>query len=83
MSDAPHTHIEDDVQILVRLCGYSPELARAELTAFSYRERAGLIPVGDALATLARTPDKGNAVGNRRRWRDALRGSAAAGELAA
>lgn len=69
----------DDVNTLVQLCGYSPDHAHAELTAFSHREKAGLIPVSHALEVLARTArvaeDPADAVINRRRWREILRGS--------
>lgn len=75
MSDAQHVHIDDNVSTLVRLCGYSPEHALAELTAFSHREKAGLIPASRALEILAQESDRseGAAANNRRRWRDILR----------
>lgn len=78
MSDAQRTHIDDDVRTLVRLCGYSPDHARAELTAFSNREMAGLIPAPRALYVLANTAPAGQDAdtvnSNRARWRAILRG---------
>lgn len=79
MSDAQHIHIDDNVSTLVRLCGYSPEHALAELTAFSHREKAGLIPATRALAVLAQTAtvaeDSDAVAENRQRWREILRSS--------
>ncbi|WP_338888756.1 hypothetical protein [Rhodococcus sovatensis] len=79
MSDAQFNQIDDEVRTLVRLCGYSPERARAELAALSYREKAGLIPAAHALRILVRTasaPDEPEALAtNRQRWREILRDS--------
>lgn len=79
MSDAQRVHIDDNVSTLVRLCGYSPEHALAELTAFSHREKAGLIPATRALEVLVKTApmaeDSDTAASNQQRWREILRGS--------
>ncbi|KZF09162.1 hypothetical protein A2J03_03205 [Rhodococcus sp. EPR-157] len=79
MSDAQYNQIDDEVRTLVRLCGYSPERARTELDALSYRDKVGLIPAAHALQILARTAsatDESEAlVANRQRWRAILRGS--------
>ena len=83
MSDAHAGYIDDNVRTLVRLCGYSPERARAELTAFSHREKAGLIPAGRALQLLAETvgvAENADAADvNRRQWREILRTPEGAG----
>ncbi|OZF07509.1 hypothetical protein CH300_06065 [Rhodococcus sp. 15-1154-1] len=76
MSDAQALHIDDAVDTLVRLCGYTPEHALAELTAFSHREKAGLIPTERALQVLEGTAvvgDDDSIVLNRHRWREILR----------
>ena len=77
MSDAQYHTIDDDVRILVRLCGFSPEHARAQLTAFSHREKAGLIPATRALEVLEQTASfaEDAVVDNRRQWREILRSS--------
>ena len=74
MSDAQYRTIDDDVSTLVRLCGFSPDHARAQLTAFSHREKAGLIPATRALEVLEETASDALA-DNRRRWREILRSS--------
>lgn len=77
MSDAQYRTIDDDVSTLVRLCGFSPDHARAQLTAFSHREKAGLIPATRALEVLEETASVAEdaVVDNRRRWREILRSS--------
>lgn len=79
MSDAQFSQIDDEVRTLVRLCGYTPEVARTELAALSYREKAGLIPAAHALQILVRTASESNEpealASNRQRWREILRGS--------
>lgn len=82
MSDAYPGNIDTGVLTLVRLCGYTPDDALAELTAFSHREKAGLIPITRALDLLVRTTpsatvaDSDSVAATRRRWRAILRESA-------
>ncbi|SNS65377.1 ANTAR domain-containing protein [Rhodococcoides kyotonense] len=55
MSDSQRTQIDIGVGILVGLCGYSPDEAFAELTAFAHRHKVGLISTTKALTLLAQT----------------------------
>lgn len=79
MSDAQYNQIDDEVRTLVQLCGYSPERARTELDALSYREKVGLIPAARALQILVQTASASDEyevlAANRQRWREILRGS--------
>ncbi|WP_037187149.1 ANTAR domain-containing protein [Rhodococcus sp. UNC23MFCrub1.1] len=49
------TQIDIGVGILVGLCGYTPEQAFTELTAFSHRHKVGLISTSRALTLLAQS----------------------------
>lgn len=52
------SQIDIGIEVLVDKCGYSPEAARAEILAFSHRHKAGLVPIGHALALMAQwSPD--------------------------
>jgi GTP-dependent phosphoenolpyruvate carboxykinase len=79
MSDAQYNQIDDEVRTLVRLCGYSPERARTELDALSYREKVGLIPAAQALQILVQTASASDQcevlASNQQRWREILRDS--------
>lgn len=87
MSDAHADYIDDNVRTLVRLCGYSADRARAELTAFSHREKVGLIPASRALQVLVETvgaaENADTADANRRQWREILRTPEGTGYLLA
>ncbi|MGB7235529.1 MAG: hypothetical protein WBD41_06030 [Rhodococcus sp. (in: high G+C Gram-positive bacteria)] len=79
MSDAQYNQIDDEVRTLVRLCGYSPDRARTELDALSYREKVGLIPAARALQILVQTASASDEpvalTANWQRWREILRSS--------
>jgi hypothetical protein len=79
MSDSQRTQIDIGVGILVGLCGYSPDQAFAELTAFAHRHKVGLISTTKALTLLAQTApasaglDDAATEAARQRWQSILR----------
>lgn len=86
MSDATHapsqidtrSQIDTGIEVLVDKCGYSPEAAHAEIIAFSHRHKAGLVPIGRALALLAQWSPESTALDDataaaRQRWQSILR----------
>lgn len=75
------TQIDIGVGILVGLCGYTPEQAFTELTAFSHRHKVGLISTSRALTLLAQSttpnPTDHSAVEEARsRWQHILHSGA-------
>jgi hypothetical protein len=74
MSIANPRHIDQNVDVLVQLCGYSADHARAELTAISHREKVGLISATAALELLAQGVDS-TPEAARAQWQNILRGN--------